>query len=480
MLKKLAGQTATYGLSSIIARLIGNLLLPLQTGKLSLHDFSVLSEALSYAALLSVLFPLGLETALFRFSNEIPEQKTETENRIISFQMLTAVLLCPLSFFFLHWRMPSLSSSDILVLTSTLVLDSILGIFLASLRNSQKSLQFLKVRIVSIALNIALNLFFLSGWESASAINPLGINYQLILWINFACSLLSFLPLTKLIYGYQWNLNSALNKKVLAFSIPIVGIGLVGVSNDILGRIWLEKLCPPGFYPGISNENLIGIYSGAAKIAVFINLGIQAYRYAADPFFFSFKDRKDTAFYMASSFTWFVAAGLLTLVAIKANLGLILSIFLRKPEFALGMDAIFILLLANFLFGVYYNLSFWYKFSGRTWWGTIISISGLAINAVMNYLLVPKLGMTGAALSLLICYSFMCLASWFLGKTAFPVAWAYGKTGILFFTALFLCWIPEMVPVSGMYSLLVGIAIPLVYGGIIFLVQKDQFRRHAV
>ena len=480
MLKKLAGQTATYGLSSVLARLLGNLLLPLQTGRLSLNDFSVLSEALAWGALLSVLFPLGLETALFRFSNDNPERKELTENNIISFQIFCAGLLLPASLAFLYWRMPLLDGSMLLVLGFTLVLDSVQGIFLASLRNRQMPASFLKVRLASVALNILLNLFFLSGWEMADAMNPVGVNFKLILWINFACSALSFLPMLSRIRLFEWRLDKELNRKVLLFSVPIVGMGLVGVGNEILGRIWLENLCPPGFYPGIENKDLIGIYSGAAKIAVFINLGIQAYRYAADPFFFSFQERKDTAHYMAASFTWFAAAGLLALVAIQVNLDFILQLFLRKAEFSLAKDAIFLLLLANLFFGAYYNLSFWYKFSGRTWWGTLISVSGLILNGLFNFLLVPDMGMTGAALALLICAALMSLASWFLGRTEFPVAWEYAKLGILLCAALFLCLLPHLLPAFQAREWVTGILFPVLFSGLILLVQKNQLKKHAV
>jgi O-antigen/teichoic acid export membrane protein len=256
-------------------------------------------------------------------------------------------------------------------------------------------------------------------------------------------------------------------------------MGLVGVSNDILGRIWLEQLCPANFYPGIDNKDLIGIYSGAAKIAVFINLGIQAYRYAADPFFFSFQERKDTAHYMAASFTWFAAAGLLALVAIETNLDFILQLFLRKPEFALGRDAIFLLLLANLSFGVYYNLSFWYKFSDKTWWGTLISVSGLMINGLLNFILVPRFGMTGAAMALLTCSLLMSLASWYKGRTEFPVKWAYKRIGMLTLAALLLCLLPDYLPAFEGSRILAGIFLPLCFAGLVYVVQKDQLKNNA-
>jgi O-antigen/teichoic acid export membrane protein len=478
MLKKLAGQTATYGLSSILARLIGNLLLPLQTGRLSLQDFSVLSEALAWAAMLSVLFPLGLETALFRFSNENPLEKERTENKVISFQILCALILGFPALLFFHWRMPQLGGTIHAVILLTLILDSIQGIFLASLRNRQLAGSFLKVRLASVGLSIILNLFFLSGWPVADQLNPIGVNYKLILWINLACSALSFLPMLARMMGFSWKLDREFNRKLLFFSVPMVGISLVGVGNDIMGRIMLQNLCPHNFYPGTDQGNLIGIYSGAAKIAVFINLGIQAYRYAADPFFFSFQERKDTARYMASSFTWFAAAGLLALVAIQGNIELILQIFLRKPEFMLAKDAIFFLLLANLGIGVYYNLSFWYKFSGKTWWGTVISVIGFGLNILLNFLLVPKMGMNGSALAFLCCSVFMCLASWYLGRIAFPVAWEYGKTGLLLAIAIAFCLIPNLLPQDFFWKLTAGIALPSLFAVLIIILQRNQLKRH--
>jgi hypothetical protein len=252
---------------------------------------------------------------------------------------MAAFLMMPVASGFLAWRMPELDRNDLWIISATLALDAVLGIFLSSLRNHNQSFQFFKVRLGSIFFTICLSLLFLSGSPALDALNPIGINYRLILYINFASSFLSFFLMLKTLSAFRWNFDPVLTKKVLRFSIPIVMMGLVGVSNDIFGRIWLENLCPPGFYPGISNEDLIGIYSGCAKIAIFINLGIQAYRYAADPFFFSIQDKKDTASYLSKSFTWFVAAGLLALVAIQGNLAFILRLFLRKPEFVLSPES---------------------------------------------------------------------------------------------------------------------------------------------
>lgn len=482
MLRRLASQTATYGLTSILGRLIGNLLLPLQTGRLSLPDFSVLSEALAYAAVLSILFPLGLETALFRFSNDNPESKSDTENRIISLQLICSLALLPVSWLFLLWRMPELGPSMAFVVTLTLAADSILGIFLAALRNHNQSFAFFRVRVGSILFTILLNLAFLSGIPFLDELNPVGVNFRLILVINLVSSVLSFFLMPRSLTRFVWRFDPALTRTVLRFSIPIVVMGLAGVSNDILGRIWLENLCPPGFYPGTDNRNLIGIFSGCAKIAIFINLGIQAYRYAADPFFFSIQDKKDTASYLSSSFTWFVAAGLLALVGIQGNLPLILRVFLRNPGFMLGMDSILFLLLANFMFGVYYNLSFWYKFADKTWWGTIISLGGLVINALLNLVLVPRMGMNGAAIALLAGYTAMCGFSWYKSRGFFRVDWEYGKVGILMISALLLAWASGLYRPDGFWPPVVwGLFFPVAFAVIVLLVQgqplKNRFRR---
>jgi O-antigen/teichoic acid export membrane protein len=182
---------------------------------------------------------------------------------------------------------------------------------------------------------------------------------------------------------------------------------------------------------------------------------------------------------MAASFTWFAAAGLLALVAIQCNLDLILQVFLRKPQFLLAREAIFFLLLANLSFGVYYNLSFWYKFSGKTWWGTIISVVGLGLNALLNYLLVPVMGMNGAAIAILCASLCMSAASWFLGRWEFPVAWAYGKVGMLLVFALLFCRISEYLPGNFFWQLGAGILLPLLFLGLIAMVQRKEIRRHA-
>ena len=443
-MKRLASQTATYGLTSILGRLIGNLLLPLQTSSLSLRDFSVLSEVLAFAAVLSVIFPLGLETALFRYSNDDLSKRKETEQKIISLQILVAAILLPISWLWLSARLPDLRQTDIVLIGLTLALDGVAGIFLARIRNENKSANFLLVRLGSILFTIVLNLLFLSQIAWLDKLNPVGVNYRLIIYINFISSFLTLLLMPSTLSQFQFLFDKKLYAKVLKFSIPIVMISILGVSNDIFGRIWLENLTPKGFYGDLANKDLIGIYSGCAKIAIFINLGIQAYRYAADPFFFSIQDKRDTARYLSQSFTWFVAVGLLALVAIECNIGFIVDIFLRKPEFRLGLNAIFLLLLANFFFGVYYNLSFWYKFSDKTYWGTMISVSGLLVNAGLNIVLVPMYGMSGSAMALLICYLVMCLISWSKSRSIFAVDWDYSKIFIMLFAALFLCFISQI------------------------------------
>lgn len=482
MLKKLASQTATYGLTSILGRLIGNLLLPLQTARLSLRDFSVLSEILAYAAVLSVIFPLGLETALFRYSNDDLSRKEETEQKIISIQIVVALLLLPVSWLFLSFRLTELEPLDLWIISATLASDGIAGIFLSRIRNHNQSIRFLIVRLASIGITILLNLLFLSEIPFFDKINPIGVNFRLIVYINFAASVLTYIFMPEVIRRFRFLWDRNFLKKTLIFSVPMVMMSIVGVSNDVFGRIWLESLTPAGFYGDIQNKDLIGIYSGCAKVAIFINLGIQAYRYAADPFFFSIQDKKDTAAYLSESFTWFVGAGLMALVAIQCNIELIVKVFLRKPEFLLGMDAIFILLLANFLFGVYYNLSFWYKFSDRTYWGTLISIGGLSINAALNFLLVPVLGMTGSALALLACYLFMCGFSWIKSREFFSVNWAYSKVFSQIALALGLCFVSRYLnPENFWLQTVEGILLPAILLLYIIWIQKAEiFKRFKI
>jgi O-antigen/teichoic acid export membrane protein len=478
-LNRLASQTATYGLTSILGRLIGNLLLPLQTSRLSLRDFSILSEVLAYAAVLAVIFPLGLETALFRYSNDDLSKRKETEQKIISLQILVAAFLLPLSWFWLANRLPDLNQTDLVFIALTLAFDGVVSIFLARIRNENRSTSFLVVRLGSIFFTIVLNLLFLSGIPWLDAINPVGINYRLIIYINFTASFLTFLLMPRTLSQFRFFFDKQLYAKVLKFSIPIVMISIVGVSNDIFGRIWLENLTPKGFYGDLANKDLIGIYSGCAKVAIFINLGIQAYRYAADPFFFSIQDKKDTAKYLSQSFTWFVAAGLLALVAIQCNIELIVEIFLRKPEFKLGLNAIFLLLLANFFFGVYYNLSFWYKFSDKTYWGTMISVIGLSANAVLNFVLVPLYGMSGSAMALLMCYLLMCLISWYKSRSIFAVDWDYGKVFSILIFALFLCFVSQKFqPETFVFKIVWGLFLPtLLFVLVIWLQRSFLFKK---
>ena len=204
-------------------------------------------------------------------------------------------------------------------------------------------------------------------------------------------------------------------------------MGLAGVTNEMLSRAMLKKILPDGFYPGISNQGALGIFGAAYKLSVFMTLAIQAFRYAAEPFFFSRASDIDSKALFGKVMHWFIVFGCLILLVISLNLDIIGKLFLRSPTYREGLVVVPVLLLANLFLGIYYNLSAWFKLTDKTYWGTIISFSGALITIIFNILLIPVAGYMGSAFVTLICYSFMSITSFFIGQKFYPIQYSYGK-----------------------------------------------------
>ena len=204
-------------------------------------------------------------------------------------------------------------------------------------------------------------------------------------------------------------------------------MSLAGVTNEMLSRAVLKKWLPPNFYPDITNQAALGIFGAAYKLSIFMTLTIQAFRYAAEPFFFSRAKDKDSKALFSMVMHWFVIVGSLILVVIVLNLDIIGYLFLRNEAYWDGLVVVPILLLANLFLGIYYNLSIWFKLTDKTYYGTIISIIGAAITVILNYLLIPVMGYLGSSFATLSCYLLMVVISFMIGRKYYPVPYKTGK-----------------------------------------------------
>jgi len=266
-------------------------------------------------------------------------------------------------------------------------------------------------------------------------------------------------------------------KPLFKYAYPLMFMGLAGVTNDMLSRPMLKYYLPEGFYEGLTNQEVLGIFGACYKLATFMLIGIQAFRFASEPFFFSSSKDKNSPELFAKVMHWFVIAGCFFLFSISINLDIIKLIFLRSEAYWQGLHIVPILLLANLFLGVYYNLSIWFKLSDRTHFGSWISIFGAILTVTLNIIFIPIFGYEGSALVTLLCYLSMCSVSFYLGQKYYPIPYKVGKniiyvTGTLVLTYLVMSINVENQIIATTFHL---VAMGL-FLGIVFFIEKNNFK----
>ncbi|RZK34746.1 MAG: polysaccharide biosynthesis protein, partial [Hymenobacter sp.] len=250
-----------------------------------------------------------------------------------------------------------------------------------------------------------------------------------------------------------------------AYSLPLMLMGLAGMVNETLDRIMLPAWLPAGFYPGLSALAAVGIYGACYKLSIFMSLVIQAFRYAAEPFFFSQSTEKNSPATFALVLKWFTLCCAVIFIGISLNLYWIGPLFLKRPVYLTGLSVVPILLLANLFLGVYYNLSVWFKLTDKTYYGTYIGAAGAVLTIVLNFVLIPILGYVGSAWATLACYFIMAGLCWWLGEKHFPVPYPVGRLLIWLGVAVLLVAAGHLAPnqASDWHSYLISLGLPVLY-----------------
>ncbi len=438
MIRKLAGQTAIYGLSSIIGRLLNYLLVPLYTYTFAPEAYGTVTELYAYAGFLMVLFTYGMETAFFRYSGNIGNPRKVFSTAFTSL-LFTTLLLSGVLIAFRYpiaARLHYSGHEQYIVWFALIIgLDALASIPFARLRAEEKPVRFATVKVLNIGINIGLNLFFivLCPWilrsEGLSAFHAIigriydptiGVGYIFI--SNLVASAATLLILLPELRRSRLSIDPVLWRKMVLYSLPLMFVGFAGIINEMLDRVLLKFLLP---YSIEKNTALLGIYGANYKLSILLTLFIQAFRYAAEPFFFQQAGHENAPKLYARVLNWFVIAGMCIFLFILLYLD-ILKYFIG-PKYHSGLNVVPILLMANLMLGIYYNLSIWYKLTDKTVYGALISIGGAVITVVLNILWIPVLGYMGSAWATLICYGSMVLASWWLGRKYYPVPYKIAR-----------------------------------------------------
>ena len=424
--KKLVGQTAIYGLSSVIGRLLNYLLVPLYTRYFLPAEYGVVIELYAYVAFLVIILTYGLETAFFRFSQKDNDVKVVYSTVLISLivsSLVFVILMFASSSLIANWMGYAGHTEYIEWFAIIIALDAVASISFAKLRAQNKAIRFVLIRLVNIFVNISLNIYFIVYQE-------FGIEYIFI--ANLISSVITIFLLLPEMLTSIWSFDKILWKKMMIYALPLLIAGLAGMTNETIDRILLKHLLPN---PATAATEL-GLYGAFYKLSIIMMLFIQTFRFAAEPFFFAQEKEGNGKKIYADVMKYF------TIIMAAIFLGV--TIFYEFIKGFLGSEyhdergflVVSILLLANLFLGIYYNLSIWYKLTEKTKYGAYLSIFGAIITLAFNFILIPIIGFVGSAWATLICYFSMTVASYYLGKKHFPVPYNIKRIGLYLFSML--------------------------------------------
>ncbi len=454
-LKKLAGQTAVYGLPSILGRFLFYLLVYVHVKQFSPDVYGIITELFAYTALFIALLTYGMETAFFRFSLNHPKDSVYNNalgSIVISsglFLLAGLLFASPIATFLGYQAHPEYISW----LLAILAFDSLAAIPLARLREENKAFKFATINLGSVFINIIINLFFIgycmpmakaghTNFLIEALYNPnIGVGYVFL--ANVVGSGLKCLLLYKEFFQLRFNWNFKLYREMLIYALPIMLTGVAGIVNETFSR---------GFFKYFLEDKIgykatmyqLGVFGGVYKLSILITLFVQAYKYAAEPFFFKQSkeaDGKQVYVQMLNVFS-FIVFGLFLVVTLFIDY---FKYFINNEAYWEGLKIVPILLLANAFLGISYNLSVWYKLSGKTIYGVYITAIGAFITIALNWLLIPSLGYVGAAWSTFACYGSLMIFSYLWGQKFYPIPYQIGKNVgflvlalVLFFTDKYL------------------------------------------
>ena len=491
--KKLAGDTALYGVSTILARMINFFLVPIQTyafGKPA--DLSSNIEFYAYIGVLLALYTLGLETAFFRFAVRNPEQQQRVFNDSLSLVLAVSILPTAAIIFFASDIAQALDyqgQARFIVWSALLVaIDAIMAIPFARLRADNKARKFVQAKVVNILIVVGLNVFFLIFCKDVYEGHYLPVLRPLVRYIynpeigpgyiflaNLIGNALYFLILRRAFAGFRFRINLAEARILLVYAFPIMLTNLVGVVNALTDRIFLRHWLPVDFYADLTPKDALSIYGQCVKLSVLMMLAINSFKFAADPFFFAKTQDKEAPGLLAQVTKWFVIVCVVLWVGICLNLDVV-GLFL-SPAYRVGLNVVPLLLLANLFLGVYYNIAFWFKLSDKTQYGTMITIVGAAITVVLNIVLIPIMGYMGCAVAFLASSVIMTVICYGLGEKHYPVPYHVRSALGYIVGAGLLIYASWRFPIANLW---VAIPVHLTLCGlfvlVVLVVERDTFR----
>ncbi len=424
-LQSLAKDTAIYGLSSIIGKFINYLLVPLYTAKLSVASggYGIITNMYAYVALILVILTFGMETTYFRFTNKTHEDSMRVYSTTLIavgtvasvFVILVLLLLTPLSNLMGYGDHPSY----VWVMAVTVAIDAFLCIPFAYLRQQKKALKFASLKLINILMSIFLNVLYFAILD--------GKDVGYAFYINLCCSAIMVFLLFKELTGFRYVLDKGVLSRMLPYTWPILILGIAGILNQTA-----DKMLFPYLYEGADANSQLGIYGAASKIAMIMAMITQAFRYAYEPIVFAGVKDKDQHEMYANAMKYFIIFTLLAFLMVMGYLDILK--FIIGKDYWSGLKVVPIVMAAEIMMGVYFNLSFWYKVIDKTIWGAIFSGIGCAVLLLVNIIFVPRYGYMACAWGGFAGYGVAMITSYIVGQKYYPIN--YPLQSILYYVLL--------------------------------------------
>ena len=429
-LKTLFKDTALYGMSSIVGRFLNYLLVPLYTAKIAASSggYGVITNVYAYTALLLVILTFGMETTFFRFVNKEGANPMRTYSTVLIMVGSVALLFVALVLAFINpvssFMGYSAHEEYVAVMAACVAIDTFQCIPFAYLRYKHRPWKFVALKMLFIVLNITLNIVYFvvlpamysnpsTHGFAASVYDPnVGVGY--VFRLNLFCTAIITFFFWKELTGFRWVFDKILFRKMLSYSWPILLLGITGILNQTA-----DKILFPIVSPGAEGHVQLGIYGAAAKIAMIMAMITQAFRYAYEPFVFGSAKEKGSRDTYAKAMKYFIIFTLLAYLVVVGYLDVLKYIIGR--DYWEGLKVVPVVMAAEIMMGVYFNLSFWYKLIDKTIYGAWFSGVGCVVLVLINVLLIPKYGYMACAWAGVAGYGTAMLLSYFVGQKKYPI-----------------------------------------------------------
>jgi O-antigen/teichoic acid export membrane protein len=490
-IRKLASDTALYGLGSLVPRFLNFLLFPLQTSFFAPGEYGLLSYLYIYVAFLNVVYTFGMETAYFRFASKPGADEDRVFRTAQTFVVSVSLVFTILFIVFSSSIGRALHAEEkayvIIWLAIILLIDNIVAVPFARLRFRKQPVRYAAARIINVLLLVGLNLLFLKvfldptdagGRDRWMNVAPGLSAVSGIAWVflaNLIANLFYVFFFLRTLLTWRPKLDKALFGGMFHYAYPVMLMGISGMINEMFSR-WALEWWWPEAESGRNWRYALGVLSAAFKYAIIMNLAIQAFRYAADPFFFSRAHDKNSPRLFALVNHFFVLVCGFILVAVAVNMDT-LKYLMGQEAYYEGIEVVPLLLFSYLLLGIYFNLSVWFKLTDKTYYGTLFALLGTVVTVLANYWLVPRYGYLGAAWASVACYASMVVVCFIVGQRHYPVPYKVIR-GVAYIVLAFACIAVEKQVFidSNAGRTLFQLTLPAIYLLIVWIFERKNIR----